>query len=734
MMTLRLASTFRAIGIAAVATTVGCTALRVPSVGRLSPLPAQVVNEYVRAGFAKVDITPPVGVGLALGGMGPESGRANGYRLRLYAKALVLEDTAGNRLALVVADLPLGSALLQRKIAAKTSVTDSIGIDRLAVSMTHTHSGVSHYFDAQVYNELGSSVAGYDGVLVDSLSARIASAIDSATRRLGRARVAWGSRPVWGVTRIRSLPAMLRNIPRPAPFAPPPPGTPIEYGLVNPYLTMLRVDLWDSKAREYRPAGAYSVFAMHGTGNSPVNELFDADIQGIAERGLERHIDAYNQDSAFRLVPRATYLFANGTEGDVSPAWPPQTRCTPPTLRTTTGLSGPPMFEEWRWVGPSPLQLSLCLDAGRRSVTSIGDSIAHEAIRLFDALADSVRTTFPLRRAFVTVGLKRDWDSLGVCEHPAASMSTFAGGEDGITRLSGWRLFGLIGLGLEQGPNSPSPVPSGCHGVKRLLLGNLGSRIFAPEFAAFAEVSVFQLGDVLVAYLPAEVTTTVGMRMRDAMLAAARVRDPTVKRALVVSQTNGYLEYITTADEYGAQFYEGGSTLYGPGEAAMFTRTIASLTGQLNANDTLRSAVAWADTFRVGKARNGSASRKQPVRSPAPAEPGVSLEPPGCSGDTLYLKLRFGRPSDWIVQDGGLAVEPHVRIVHPHATDAAWPLAWDDHPDVEMHVLAVSKFGVDWELRWSRVPPGEYQVLVGKTRSVPVICPAVRTGHRKPGI
>ena len=731
-MTLRRASTRRAIGVAAIAAVAGCTVLKVPSVGSLSPLPAQSANEFVRAGFAKVDITPPVGVGLALGGIGPESGRATGYRLRLYAKVLVLEDTAGNRLALVVADLPLGSALLQRKVAEKTSVTDSIGIDRLALSVTHTHAGVSHYFDAQVYNELGSSVAGYDGVLVDSLVARIASAIDSATRRLGRARAAWGSRPIWGVTRIRSLPAMLRNVPGPVPFAPPPPGTAIEYALVNPYLTMLRIDLWDSSVRDYRPAGAYSVFAMHGTGNSPVNDLFDADIQGIAERGLERHIDAYNKDSAFRLVPQATYLFANGTEGDVSPAWPPQTRCTPPTLRTMTGFSGPPMFEEWRWVGPSPLQLSLCLDAARRSVTSIGDSIAHEAIRLFDALADSIRTTFPLRRAFVTVALKRDWDSLGVCEHPAAGMSTFAGADDGMTRLNGWHLFGLIDLGLEQGPNSPSPVPSGCHEVKRLLLGNAGSRIFSPEFSAFAEVSVFQLGDVLVANLPAEITTTVGLRMRDAMLAAAKVRDTAVKRALVVSLTNGYLEYVTTADEYGAQFYEGGSTLYGPGEAAMFTRTVTSLTGQLNANDTLKSAVAWTDTFRVGKARSGSAPRKQPPPPQAPIVREVSLEPPRCAGDTLYMKLRFGLPGEWIVKDGGLAVEPNVRIVHLHAKDATWPLAWDDHPDVEMHFLDSSKRGVDWELRWSHVPPGEYEVLVGQTRSVAVMCPAIRTGHRKP--
>jgi neutral ceramidase len=730
MMRVRRANAKRVIAVGVVAVVTGCTSLNVPSVGTLSPLPAPSTAEFVRAGFAKVDITPPVGIGLALAGTGPESGRATGYRLRLYAKVLVLEDTAGNRLALVVADLPLGSALLQRRVAERTSVTDSIGIDRLALSVTHTHAGVGHYFDAQAYNELGSSVAGYDPQLVDSLVNRIAGAIDSATRRLRRARVAWGSRAVWGLTRIRSMPAILRNVPLPAPFAPPPPGMTIESGLVNPYLTMLRVDFWDAKAQGYRPAGAYSVFAMHGTGNSPVNDLFDADIQGIAERGLERHIDAANHDSAFRLVPQATYLFANGTEGDVSPAWPTQTRCLPPTLRTLPGFSGPPMLEEWRWVGPSPVQRSRCLDVARRSVTSIGDSLAHEAIRLFDALADSVRITFPLRRAFVTVALKRDWDSLGVCRHPAAGMSALAGADDGVTRLNGWHLFGLFDLGLEQGPNSPSPVPSGCHETKRLLFGTAGSRALSAEFSTFAEVSVFQLGDVLVANLPAEITTTAGLRMRDAMLAAARMRDTAVKRALVVSNTNGYLEYVTTADEYGAQYYEGGATLYGPGEAAMFTRTVATLTRQLNANDILPSAATWIDTFRVGKARSGSAPRKPPPHAPVVA--GVSGEPPRCASDTLYVKLRFGLPGDWMVSDGGLPAEPKVRIVHPGAGDATWPLAWDDQPDVEMHLLDEGKHGVEWELRWSHVPPGEYEVRVGTTASVPVMCPALRAGNGKP--
>jgi len=59
---------------------------------RLSPVPGPGTGT-LRAGLARIDITPPPGVGLA--GNGPEGNRAGGYRMRLYARVLVLEDRRG---------------------------------------------------------------------------------------------------------------------------------------------------------------------------------------------------------------------------------------------------------------------------------------------------------------------------------------------------------------------------------------------------------------------------------------------------------------------------------------------------------------------------------------------------------------------------------------------------------------------------------------------------------------
>lgn len=667
----------------------------------LTPRPERTGSPLL-AGFAKVDITPPVDRGLGLAGNGPESREGKGYRLRLYAKVLVLQDAAGERLALVVADLPLGSAVLQRQVTELT-VKDGIGVDRLMLAMTHTHSGVSHYFDAGAYNDLASAVHGYDSTVANTLARRIAGAVHAAVSHLKPAKVAWGSTAIWGQTRIRSMQAMRDNIPPPEPLETPPVGLATDYALVDPRLTMLRVDVQEPGQSDFRPAGTFSVFAMHGTGNSPHTELFDADIQGIVERRLERHADTIAKIDTFRFVPRATSLFANGTEGDVSPVWPEQSRCAPPTLRTVSTLALPSMWQQWRWADPTPVQLGLCLDAARRSIANIADTISMKAVALFDQLGGRLSSQLTLKRAMTTLSFDTDWQSLNVCEVPDVGLATFAGGDDGVTRVRGMKLLGVIDVGLEQG--SLSPIPNGCHQGKRLLLGQIGSRkISRTSFANFAQVSVFEVGDVVIAGLPAEITTTVGRRMRDSMLAIARRAQPSVKQALVMSHVDGYLEYVTTRDEYAAQMYEGGSTLYGPGEAEMFIDQVGRLVRNLSSGDRLPDYVAPPRTIDVGSHRS-----TDPVRG---VEVAPSISSVRCSGDTAYVRVTFGRRGDWIGDVDGLRTEPHVRI-DTVGVSGGWPIAWDDHPDVELWAVGHKRNAIEWELRWSHVPRGDFEIVAG---------------------
>jgi len=696
---------------------VACAPSSLQVVGWRSPMPQPATQSALRAGFARVDITPPPGVGLA--GNGPEGAESQGYRLRLYARVLVLEDSGGNRLALAVADLPLNSALLHRRVAERTC-SAGIGVDRLVIAVTHTHAGPGHFFEAAAYNDEGSSVVGFDPVMLDSLAARITRAVFAAVANLQPARVAWGSRAVWGETRIRSLRAILRNIPPPTASADAPTGLTPEYRLIDPEFAMLRVDLRDPISGVFRPAGAFSIFAMHGTGNAPSNDLLDADIHGIVERRLERHIDRdlnHRSDSGF--VPRAAFLFANGAEGDVSPAWRPESRCNVPVLATLPALDGPFTRTLWQWRPPTAAHLATCRHAGREDIARVGASVGQHAIALFDSLGSVLTDRLELGRAFATLPLRDSADALGICPDPAVGMATLVGAADAHTRLQGWRVLGVFDAGFAEG--SPNRAARGCQAQKKLLGGVFGKwlnrSLLTKSLPSYAQVTVLRIGNRVIGALPAEVTTTAGRRMRDSLLAAARASGLPVTSALILGHANGYVEYVATAEEYAVQYYEGGSTLYGPGEAAMFGRALARLGRSITAGDTLPAAAAPPLKLVLGHH-----ARIIKGTSPRRAAP-PRIERVWCSGDTLYARFQLGGGWAWPVDSGDVAARARVEVVVNDATRRV--VSWDDDPKLEMRLRARRRRLAWWELRWSGAAGGEYRVrMPSGPESDPVRCPA----------
>ena len=93
-----------------------------------------------RAGFAKIPITPPLGIELAGYGVYLER-RATEVHDDLFARALALEDDAGERVLLLSLDLVGLSWELTGAISAQTADAAGVDVERVLVSCTHTHSG-----------------------------------------------------------------------------------------------------------------------------------------------------------------------------------------------------------------------------------------------------------------------------------------------------------------------------------------------------------------------------------------------------------------------------------------------------------------------------------------------------------------------------------------------------------------------------------------------------------------
>jgi neutral ceramidase len=92
-----------------------------------------------KAGWAEVDITPPLG--LPMGGRGPRYAPGTEVLDPLVAQALVLEDRAGNRTLWISLDL-IGlsyarSAALRYELAAITGIP----YNAIVLNFAHTHSG-----------------------------------------------------------------------------------------------------------------------------------------------------------------------------------------------------------------------------------------------------------------------------------------------------------------------------------------------------------------------------------------------------------------------------------------------------------------------------------------------------------------------------------------------------------------------------------------------------------------
>lgn len=655
------------------------------------PTPAPhraVAGDHLRAGIGRADITPPPGLGL--GGNGPEGRRARGWRTRLYARALVLQDARGERLALVVADLAHISALLQRRVADRLPAELGISADNLLLSATHTHSGPGHFYEATEFNLNGSSVVGYDEKLTNFLADQIVASIKQAAGNPKLARVAWGQRAIWGLTRNRSYEAFRRNTPK-WDLETPPPGLDPVYAAVNPIWTMLRVDLAiDESGTAYRPAGAYSVFAIHGTGNSSVTELYDADIHGIVERGLESHINAKYGTP----LGEAVHLMANGAEGDVSPDWPTDSRCPLAELEPVARPEGPGTPTVWDWRMPTPAAQSACITSARRFIRDIGDSLTLDAISLFETLGASLSDQVNLAVGFTTLALRDSATQLGICRDPAVGTSTAAGAEDGRTRFAGWKFLGVLGIGLEEGGKAIAADPRSCQGYKRTDLVKLSKKRGLPEFA---QITVVRVGQMYLTGIPVEPTTMAAAQIQRSVGSALGLDWVQARRLVtVVGLTNGFLQYLTTREEYSAQTYEGGSTIYGPGEAEMFVRELGRLADSLHR----AGGVGLANRVdpiagRPGDDRKLWPSSSGPERWPKPDPRWIT-----CSRDSAIGQWIGPKPEQL-----QLAGNPQVAL--EQETPNGWELVTrDDDPAVE--VWAIRKEGDFWryEVRWSAPPAG----------------------------
>ena len=221
----------------------------------------------LKAGVAKVEITPPLGE--KMWGYFDRQAGATGTLDPLFARVLVLE-AGEKRWALVVLDLgrTFGPAQLER---LRETARRSSGISYVLVQATHTHAG------PVILDEYpGNAVPPWETAALE----KIAKAIDEARQHMVDAKLGTGDGVVYiGYNRIRVNPdgtvTMVWTNPTRVPTAP-----------VDPTVSVLRVDAADGK-----PLAILVNYACHPVVFGPDNLQYSADFPGVMIKTVEQAFD-----------------------------------------------------------------------------------------------------------------------------------------------------------------------------------------------------------------------------------------------------------------------------------------------------------------------------------------------------------------------------------------------------------------------------------------------------------
>jgi len=576
--------------------------------------------------MASADITPPPGLPSFGYSEAAEHDAFAGYRTRLRAHALVMQDADGVKVALVTADLGCVTALLHWSVAERVVSHTGLGVDRILISATHTHSGPAGIAGESFYNRFGSPglLTGFDEPLYDFLAERIARVIVEADRARAPARIAIARRSIQRLTLNRSLPARLTNNDLPGGNT-----------HVDPTVTMIRVDHAESGA----PMGAYAVYSGHPTVIGVDNELWHGDTFGLAVHHLERR-------AARDLGAVPVFALANGAEGDVSFRWRHQ---------------------------------------AHHEANRLGARLADGMYALYTELATAEADPDPRlecryeETALPGAAIK---DGSRLSEQPRMGVPTIGGAEDGRSAY-----YGKSVLGQRVYEGARYLHPHGSQGHKKpafgLLQGLLVSARSAPQIAP---VHIVDVGGHTLVGIPFEPTTHMAHRLEQRVAEALAAKDSS--RVTVVGLANGYIGYCTTEAEYEAQHYEGSSTLYGPHSASYITERCVALVVASERAPTAAERT-FEPGYRASKfAKPGNGDRTRRVVSLLPACEAyvltwIGLDPGRIGIDTGWLvQVQVRRGDSWsVLRRDGIAEDDRthsfaVRGLHHEGAAGVWQATW----------------------------------------------------------
>ena len=509
-------------------------------------------SPHYRVGAAIRDVTGPSAELVMMGYSMPEQ-KAEGISTRLWARAFALEHPcSGTRAVFVSADLGQVFQGVHLEVLRRLNAhfgPDRYTFDNVALSATHTHSGLGGFSHYTMFN---LAVGGYDPDNFEAVVSGIVEAIVAADAHLDHGVVKIAEGPLQDANWNRSPQAYANNPARErdAHWAEMERDT-------NTRMTVLRFERTAEGALDGDPIGMLTWFSSHATSVSNQNRLVSGDHKGLASYLVERHFGAdYTAEEPFVAA------FAQSDAGDVSPSEVVVGEPKNTVLRPCDGSPDPE-----------------CDDLENAAIH--GGWQHARSLELFEQASEHLRGPTGGRLAFFDmerVTVRPEFTGEG--EHDtcraAIGFSIAAGAEDGVA-------VAFIEEGIVYG-DLPKvtlvPEDQACHEEKTILLP-VGRMLPFPWSPTILPAQVLRIGGLAVLPAPFEVTTISGRRLRETVLAA--LAGTGVTRAVIAGLSNGYSSYVATREEYKAQHYEGAFTQFGPWTLAAWQQNFSAVAEALAA-------------------------------------------------------------------------------------------------------------------------------------------------------
>lgn len=527
-------------------------------------------------GTGKGDITAFVkGVGML--GYGIHYNTMESVETSLYARAFVIADSqSGRKICYVNCELAFITIAIKKgvlKTLERKHPDFAYDEDNLMMAAQHTHSGPSGFSYYGLYN---LSTPGFVMEVYTKIVTGIVEAIVEAEKNLKPGNLTLGTgtfAPQVEVAYQRSIEAYNLN-----------PEVKEKISFENRHLALDReMILMQATAQDGKALGSINWFGVHATSLPNTNTKVCSDNKGYASTYLEEHYENTGTDGYIGI-------FAQGTAGDVTPRF----------------VHNPVYpFQRGQWEGKYPDDIESAKYNGRLQF--------EKALEIIEQ-AQQKPVTGPI-----------DYELMFVNFSDVTCDPRFTGGKEGAqtgpaamgvkfftgTRIDGPGMHPIGGVALSLvarfikhlekfkanfGSEEYKKIIERKYrtqGVKDIMVESNARRVLGtkhinripvpawvdPAIASFKyfykkagdlkkpwtpkilPLQIFILGDLAIAAFPFEITTIAGKRLRESLQETLKARG--VTRVIIAPYANGFSGYMTTYEEYQAQIYEGGHTVFG---------------------------------------------------------------------------------------------------------------------------------------------------------------------------